>query len=264
MLPKTARRFIAGEQLKAALQRTRLLNKRHVNVCISHLGEQLQSKKQVQSVVKEYEGFIAKIKTQHLGADPDVKLTNLGLCLSKSLCKRNLFRLSEAAKKAECRLWIDAEEYEYWHDTMDIFGATRKRFPHVCLTVQAYLKSSPVRDLLNAGAVLRLVKGCYKEKKSIIFTRKTEVRNSFRNLMKKLFTSHIPFAIGTHDQGLLAHARSLHKKYPSSFEFQFLMGLGYSLERSLCKENYAVAEYVPYGKDWQSYYHRRLDYLNSL
>jgi len=265
MFPKKAHQFIAGPHLRDALARTELLNKRHVSVCISHLGEQLQSRQRVQQAVKEYKELIRRIKQKDVAACPDVKLTNLGLCFSKTLCRKNLHSLLTEAKKKDLYIWIDAEEVKFWPDTMDVFLAARKRFPNACLTVQAYLKRAlkDVPKLLKVGAQLRLVKGCYPEDPRHIYKSRQDVQRSFRNIMSKLFSSKLPFALGTHDQALLNHACRMQRKYQRDMEFQFLMGLGYSLERSFHKQGYRVAEYVPYGTDWEKYYHRRLEYQQT-
>ena len=264
-MPKAAYRFITGPKLNDALSRIRLLNKQNIRGMIDFLGEGLESKQQVKQAVKEYERIADKVKVNKLNAAFDVKLTNLGLCIDKQFCYNNLKEVIAYAKKANEEVWIDAEQYQYWNNTLAIFLKVRKKYPNASITIQARLKhaEATIRKVLKTNTKIRLVKGAYKEDPKVAFNDEQKIRKRFSQCMNYLFKNADTFAIATHDLPIIKDAIKLQKKYQKKVEFQFLMGLGTKVKKELSKKGFSVAEYIPYGTHWQSYYQRRLEYLKT-
>ncbi len=261
-IPKAVLHFIAGGDFSAVLARVKLLNKQGIKALIDLLGEELHDREEVEKVVQEYKKLISEIKKKKLNAAIDLKLTNIGLCISKDYCLHNLIEILSYAKLANVQVWIDAEQHKYRVPTTQLYLRIHKKFENVFLTVQAYTKDSYdyLEKLIQQGAKIRLVKGAYKEK--FVFKSKETVRKQFSKLMRHLFVTSDHFAIATHDEILLSEALKLQELYHKQIEFQLLMGLSEKFMAQL-KRFDNVAEYVPYGTDWKGYYERRLAYLKQ-
>jgi proline dehydrogenase len=85
-----------------------------------------------------------------------------------------------------------------------------------------------------------------------------------KGLATRLSATGIPFSIGTHDPGFLNWARTELADDKSSLEFGFLKGMSDETKISLVSDGWAVAEYVPFGRDANGYISRRLRYLRML
>jgi proline dehydrogenase len=115
---------------------------------------------------------------------------------------------------------------------------------------------------MNAlGARVRLVKGAYKEPKSVAHQHKADVDAAYERMMKSLLTrGHSP-AIATHDPAMIDATRRWARDQgvaPDAFEFQMLYGIRRDLQTMLVNEGYRVRVYVPFGRQWFPYFMRRL------
>jgi len=265
-ISKGALRFIAGETLLSAIKRIKVANKRHMRGIIDYLGEELHTKKEVKIAISRYIKTMDEIAKRNLKAEIDVKLTNLGLVISKDYCKKNLIKILKHAKKHNYEIWIDAEQFKYWDDTLDIYLSVLKSYPNTFITLQSYLINSDkyIKRILSKRGKVRLVKGTYFEDKSVALQKRTQIRKQYVKLMNTLFTKSNNFGIATHDELIINKALKLQDKYNRDIEFQFLMGLAYNIKIKLAKQGYKVGEYIPYGKKWKKYYKRRLMYLKEI
>ncbi len=134
--------------------------------------------------------------------------------------------------------------------------------------IQAYLYRSQadVAHLVDLGAAVRLVKGAYDEPPEVAFPRKADTDANYVRLMEILFgdaaqSRGVFPAIATHDSRLIAWAKDYTGRKGIArdrFEFQMLYGIRSALQRQLAAEGYHVRAYVPYGREWYSYFMRRL------
>jgi len=115
---------------------------------------------------------------------------------------------------------------------------------------------------INAlGARIRLVKGAYREPKSVAYQKKSDVDAAYARMMKVLITEGNYPAIATHDPAMIDLARrfaSEHGVASDRFEFQMLYGIRRDLQMLLVGSGYRVRIYVPFGRDWFPYFMRRL------
>ena len=159
-------------------------------------------------------------------------------------------------------LWVDMENSPYTEKTIELYKYVLSKYPNTGIAIQAYLRRSEtdLRDLLAAGAKVRLVKGAYNESPEIAFKNKREVSENYAKLMKMLFEQSEKnlFAIATHDGRLVEQGKELSKKNNSHFEFEMLMGVRDKLKADLVLQKYQVREYIPYGPEWFAYSMRRL------
>jgi proline dehydrogenase len=115
--------------------------------------------------------------------------------------------------------------------------------------------------MLALGARIRLVKGAYKEPKSIAYQKKSDVNAAYARLLKLLLTEGNYPAVATHDPAMLDLARQFSSEYripPDRFEFQMLYGIRRDLQAALLKGGYRVRVYIPFGRQWFPYFMRRL------
>jgi proline dehydrogenase len=164
-------------------------------------------------------------------------------------------------------MWIDIESFQFVEDTIAIYLELLKDYKHIGVAIQSYLKrsSSDLLHLLEQGGVVRLVKGAYREDKSIAFQSMGKINSNFSKLMEILFEynekNNNIFAIATHDPRLIEEAIVLSQKYNidnKKFEFQLLMGIHNKKKEDLVKRGYRVSEYIPYGNQWFPYSMRRI------
>jgi proline dehydrogenase len=131
------------------------------------------------------------------------------------------------------------------------------------IVIQAYLRRSQadIEQLISDGIRVRLCKGAYMEPAEVAFPEKTDVDANFIRLSEILLKSPIYHGLATHDEAMIAAAKSFAKSNgiePSRFEFQMLYGVRRDLQRALVREGYKVRVYVPFGREWYPYFMRRL------
>ena len=192
-----------------------------------------------------------------------IKLTALGLDISQPLCEENVHRLLEHAHKYSVFVRIDMEASAYTERTLDIVLRMHKQFEHVGTVIQSclYRSKKDVEQLIAQGVRVRLVKGAYKEPKTIAMQEKSDVDLSFVQLMMLLLSRGNYPGIATQDEAIInatcKYARD-HGISKEAFEFQMLYGIRRDLQEKLVAQGYNMRIYVPYGSQWYPYLMRRM------
>lgn len=256
-------RFVAGEALDDAIEATRALNQRRMSVSLDHLGENVSDAKEAASAAQDYIAILDRIKQAGVDANISIKLTALGLDISQELCEQNVCRILEHAQQFPIFVRIDMEGSAYNEQTVDITLRMHKQYEHVGTVIQSCMHSSKkdVEQLIAQGVRVRLVKGAYKEPKTVAFQQKSEVDHNFVRLMTMLIQRGNYPAIATHDEAIInatcKFARD-HGISKSAFEFQMLYGIRRDLQEKLVGQGYNMRIYVPYGSQWYPYLVRRM------
>jgi proline dehydrogenase len=256
-------RFVAGEALDDAIEATRALNQRSMSVSLDHLGENVSDAKEAASAAQDYIAILDRIKQAGVDANISIKLTALGLDISQELCEQNVCRILEHAQQFPIFVRIDMEGSAYTEQTVDITLRMHKQYEHVGTVIQSCMYSSKkdVEQLIAQGVRVRLVKGAYKEPKTVAFQQKSEVDHNFVRLMTMLIQRGNYPAIATHDEAIInatcKFARD-HGISKSVFEFQMLYGIRRDLQEKLVGQGYNMRIYVPYGSQWYPYLVRRM------
>jgi len=258
-----SRRFVAGEALDQAIEATRTLNQRGMHVSLDHLGENVSDAKEATSAAQDYINILDRIKQTGVDANISIKLTALGLDISQELCEQNVCRILEYAQQFPIFVRIDMEGSAYTERTVDITLRMHKRYEHVGTVIQScmYRSKKDIEQLIAQGVRVRLVKGAYREPKTVAFQQKSEVDHNFVRLMTMLLLHGNYPAIATQDEAIInatckfARDNGISK---SVFEFQMLYGIRRDLQEKLVKQGYNVRVYVPYGSQWYPYLMRRL------
>ena len=258
-----SRRFVAGEELDEAIEATRVLNGRGLHVSLDHLGENVSDEREACATARGYMEILDRIKATGIDANISIKLTALGLDIAQDLCVKNLTQILEHARQFPIFVRVDMEGSAYTERTVDLTLRLHERFEHVGTVIQSclYRSKRDIEQLIAQGVRVRLVKGAYKEPKSLAFQLKSEVDHNYVRLMTMLLQRGNYPALATHDEAIInAACRYAHENGISqeAFEFQMLYGIRRDLQERLVQKGYNVRIYVPYGSQWYPYLMRRM------
>ncbi|MBI1911789.1 MAG: proline dehydrogenase family protein [Deltaproteobacteria bacterium] len=257
-----AKRYIAGIEIKNAIEAARRLNSLGILATIDNLGENVSDIHKAKLSVREYHRLLEEIDKAKVKSTVSLKLTHLGLDISEDLARANAESILRKAMQYGNSVCLDMEGSGYTKRTIDICLSLRKDYPNVSIAIQSYLKRSAADiTLLNKNSIsVRLVKGAYKEPPEIAFADKKDVDANYEALMKELLLHGNRPAIATHDERLIneairfANDNAIGKE---SFEFQMLLGIKRGLQKRLADESFKMRVYVPYGAEWLPYTLRR-------
>jgi len=259
-----ARRFIAGETIDEAIAASRNIQAQNLLLTLDYLGESVATLAEADAATREYLRMIDVIVASGIERNVSLKLTQLGLDVDKATCVDNLRRILDPARRHGFFVRIDMENSPYTSVTLDIFETLwQQDYRNVGVVLQSclYRTEEDVRRMIALGARIRLVKGAYKEPKSVAYQDKAEVDAAYVREMKLLLDGGNYPAIATHDPAIIdttlayATAQGVAK---DRFEFQMLYGIRRDLQASLTSRGYRMRVYVPFGRQWFPYFMRRL------
>ncbi|MFD2639799.1 proline dehydrogenase family protein [Piscibacillus salipiscarius] len=258
-----ASRFVAGETIEEAAEAIRELNKKGMTVTLDHLGEFVNDENEARERTEQCVRAIETIASQNLDSQLSLKMTSMGLDISKELVMNNMRKILEAGKKHGVFVTIDMEDYERCQLTLDIFEELKQEYDGLGTVLQAYLYRTvdDIKHLDQYNPNLRLVKGAYKESPKVAYPDKKDVDENFKKIIKLHLTNGNYTAVATHDDAMIDFTKEFVNEQGISndqFEFQMLYGIRQELQEKLVKEGYTMRVYVPYGNDWFGYNMRRL------
>jgi proline dehydrogenase len=259
-----ARRFIAGESEQEAIAAARALQARGMLLTLDYLGESVKTSEAAAAATREYIRLIDVLVAAGVERNISLKLTQLGVDVDRATCIDNLRRILDPAGRNGFFVRIDMENSKYTQVTFDVFETLwQLEYRQVGVAIQSYLHRSEqdVRRMNALGARVRLIKGAYKEPKTVAYQHKTEVDAAFGRLTRLLLDEGTYPAIATHDERLLEMTRAHAAERgiaAEQFEFQMLYGIRRDLQSSLVAAGYRMRIYVPFGKQWFPYFMRRL------
>ncbi len=259
-----ASRFIAGLTFEEALVRVGELNARGIGVTLDHLGEGVRVAAEAAVYRDEYIRLVEDIRVANLQATISLKPTQMGLKLDAERCYANIRGIVAASSSQDNFVTLDMEDTTCTDATIGLVGRLRAEgLSNVGTVIQAYLYRSEedVKQLTREGVELRLVKGAYKEPRTLAYPKLADVDANFLRLIKLRLDSGVYTAIATHDERIVDWTKRYAKDggIPlGSFEFQMLYGVRTQLQQRLADEGYTVRCYVPYGRMWYPYFVRRL------
>jgi proline dehydrogenase len=262
LLTYFAKRYIAGDERHSAVEAARELNTHGIKATIDILGENVTDEIEACATVHEYSSLLDEINLAGLDATISLKLTHLGLDVSKKLARDNVEAIVKKAGESSNFVRFDMECATYTQRTIDIFLDVFERHKNTGIAIQSSLLRSveDVNLLIEKGASVRLCKGAYKEPRDVALPRKKDVDRNFEVLMEKLLLRGNRVAIATHDEKLIDSARKFVEENGiarDAFEFQMLLGIKRTLQKELADEGYVMRVYVPYGPNWLPYILRR-------
>jgi proline dehydrogenase len=257
-------RFVPGETVEDAIVAARALEAHGLTETFDYLGESVTTFAEAVAATSDYLDVVRAVAASGVARNISLKLTQLGLDVDRATAVDHLRKILEPAEPAGFFVRIDMEGSRYTAVTLDIFETLWEqgyRQIGVVLQSDLYRSEEDLRRVNALGARIRLVKGAYREPKSVAYQKKTDVDAAYARMMKVLITDgHYP-AIATHDPDMIDLARrwaSEHGVTPDRFEFQMLYGIRRDLQVMLVESGYRVRVYVPFGRDWFPYFMRRL------
>jgi len=262
-----ARRFVAGETLAEALTASEELGRQGRNVSLNHLGENVSTEAAAREVCASYIEMIEAMHARKIAGNISIKLTQLGLDLSKDLCAALALAIAKRAAELGRTIEMDMEGSGYTDATLDIFESVQRECGNSGLAVQAYLYRTE-KDLQRLAPLkpkVRLVKGAYREPKNIALQGKPAVDANYKRLTTMLLEgatqgTYFP-AIASHDPMMVAHAQAeaTRLKLPKDkYELQMIYGIRRDLQQQVRAAGNILQVYVPFGTDWCPYFMRRL------
>jgi proline dehydrogenase len=259
-----ARRFVAGETVQEAIEVGRALQASGFLLTLDQLGERVSTLDEADAASRAYVRTAAEVVASGIERNISVKLSQLGLHLDRAVCTDNLRRILMSAAPQGFFVRVDMEESSTVDTTLDIVATLREqgyRELGVVLQSALFRSEQDLARMLELGVRVRLVKGAYREPKSVAYQKKRDVDAAYERMMRRLLAEGNYPALATHDPLLIERAR----QFASSrgigldrFEFQMLYGVRRDLQTSLLSEGCRVRIYLPFGREWFPYYMRRL------
>lgn len=261
-------RFMPGETMDAALGAAASLAGERLGTILTHLGENVADAGEARAVADHYVTLVERVRESGVDTEVSVKLTQLGLDLSRDLAVENLQRIIDAARTLPGRLWIDMESSPYVERTLEVYRAMLPRHPRLGVAIQAYLHRSAadIEVLADLGAAVRVVKGAYNETAAVALLRKPDVDENFFRLSARMLSSAARgkgawLAAGTHDPVLIARLAA-HAEASGiardAYEFAMLYGIQRAEQSRLATAGNRCRVLVSYGSFWFPWYMRRL------
>ncbi|WP_096438457.1 proline dehydrogenase family protein [Alteribacter populi] len=256
-----AKQVIAGESIREAMETAAKLNEDGLVCTVDHLGEFVFNREEAIDSADYCINTLKAISETGVNCNLSLKLTQLGLDVDPSLCRDNMVRILETAKKYGNFVRIDMEDYTHLQPTLDLLDDLRKQYDNVGTAIQGYLfrAEKDIRHL--EGVNLRLIKGAYKESPQVAHQRQEDVDKNYLNIIKVHLLNGSYAAVATHDHNIIAEIKEFAKENNiprDQFEFQMLYGFRSELQKQIASEGYKMRVYIPFGEDWYGYFMRRL------
>jgi proline dehydrogenase len=264
LLRGLTQRYVAGEELADGIVVAETLNTQGLLVSLDHLGESVSNPAAARRAVTSYLDALEAIAAEQVEGNISLKLTQLGLDLSREMCVSHLRTILERARELDTFVRIDMESSAYTQRTLDVHRELwQEGFRNVGIVLQAYLyrTAEDVERAIEMGVQVRLCKGAYLEPSRVAFADKAAVDENYARLMERLLLGGHHAAIATHDERLVNRALELAQANhisPDLFDFEMLFGVRRDLQLRLVSAGYRVRVYLPYGEEWYPYLVRRL------
>ena len=185
-------RYIAGDDLAAALRTIRRLNDRGLMATVDVLGEFIHRLGEADETAAEYGRVLEAVLAGKLDSNISVKLSGLGLLLDPEHCYRLVVDLCRLAARHKSFVRIDMEDSGCTTDTLNLYRRLRSEgHDNVGIVLQAYLRRSlaDIEALLPLSPNVRVCKGIYVEPEAIAFKDPDEIRDNYRRMVERLLVA---------------------------------------------------------------------------
>ena len=207
-----AKRFVAGETIRSALEAVRTLNGHGLRATLDFLGEDVTKREDAMQTRNVYLDLLGEIERKGAGTNVSVKLTALGLLIDEELAVENLTTIVErAAGLPDPFVRIDMEGSVLTDATLRVFERVHAQHRNVGPVLQAYLRRTPadVERAIALQARVRLCKGAYNEPARIAYKDMPAIRREFLRMAEALLVRGNYPGIATHD-AIIRHSRGAH------------------------------------------------------
>ncbi len=262
------RRFVAGQDVPAALRVAHGLTGQGLKVSLDYLGENTTDKAQAdatrEACIKLLDRLSVSRLTKH--CEVSLKLSALGQALpgdGNRIALDHAWKICAAAAQYGTTITLDMEDHTTTDQTLEVLRELRGDFPWVGAVLQAYLHRTEgdCRDLAYEGSRVRLCKGAYHEPGTVAFQNPHDVDLAYVRCLKVLMAGAGYPMVASHDPRLIEIAGVLAARAgraPGTYEYQMLYGVRPNEQKRLANAGEKVRVYVPYGDEWYGYLMRRL------
>jgi proline dehydrogenase len=248
-----AGRWIAGTRLRDAIAKAEELNARRESAIINYLGGDLTDRWDVAETVSSYQRLVREIAHTGVDASISVRMTQLGLRISRGLARRNYESIANLARRHGIFTWLEMEASDTVDATLSVYERQLKRKGSVGVCLQACMRRTEqdVRRLAEKGAVIMLVKGVCRGGGRLAFTKSKDINANYIRLMNYLFRNAGEFAIATHDREIVRQAMDLNRSYRRKVTYGMFGGVRDRYAEELAGVGNRVSIYVPFGRKWK-------------
>lgn len=264
LLRGLTQRYVAGEELADGIVVAQTLNTQGLMVSLDYLGESVTNAEEALTAANAYLEALEAIAREQVDANISLKLTQLGLDVSRDLAVGHLRHILERARELNTFVRLDMEASAYTQRILDVHALLwAEGFRNVGVVLQSYLyrTAADVEHAIEMGTRVRLCKGAYLEPRRVAYPNKEDVDAHYAQLLERLLLAGNYPAIATHDERLIRRAIEIATREgigSDRFEFQMLFGVRRDLQLRLVHQGYRVRIYLPYGREWYPYLVRRL------
>ncbi|MBT7754563.1 MAG: hypothetical protein HN733_08930 [Gammaproteobacteria bacterium] len=255
-----AKRFIAGDNFRAAKPQIDNLLTRKFEVILNYIGEFNHTKSEVKKAQNEYLEFIRQYQNHNVSLS--IKLSQFGLLDSESKCIEMIEPIINNAYQSKKNIRFDSEDSSTTDKILKVCYSLNEKYPDTLgYTLQSNLFRSKddLLELRKHNISIRLVKGAYKESSANAYKEKNRIRDNFLYLADMIKNNmHSNNAIATHDESLLNELKTSH------FKYELLYGVRRDIQNNLIYDKQKVGIYCPYGSNWFPYTIRRLKEFKNI
>jgi proline dehydrogenase len=260
---KLVSRFVAGTTLEEAIEVTKQLNARRIDVTLDLLGETVEHLSESAAATDGYIEAVQAIARECPGATVSVKLSQLGIGIDPAVCAGHLKNLLEAADKVGVLVEVDMEHSSVGPATLEAFREVLPQYPDTRIAMQSAMRRTPtdLASFTDTKPRIRLVKGAFLETEDKALLDHAEITAQYLYLTDWALQNLPDPAFGTHDNRCIDRAKKSAVQFGvdrKNFEFQMLYGIRRDLQQQLAEEGYRIRIYVPYGTQWYPYLMRRM------
>src|SRR5947209_16911395 len=121
LLRGLTQRYVAGEELADGIVVAQTLNTQRLLVSLDHLGESVTNPAESRGAAAAYVEALEAIAREQVEANISLKLTQLGLDVSRELAVAHLRKILERARELDIFVRIDMESSAYTERTLAVY-----------------------------------------------------------------------------------------------------------------------------------------------
>ena len=270
-----ARQYTGGHDAEDAARLARRLHEANgLRASLFHLGEYVADGAAVEAEVAAK--CVAAEALGRAGLDVHVSVdpTQIGLLQGRSVFLHHLDRIGETIARASRglpgrhALMLDMEDASVTDATLEAHARLRAAGRPAAVTLQAYRHrtATDLAALIEAGAMVRLVKGAFPAGPDLALQRAADIAQAYLAHASTLLSPRsrergVYPVFATHDhrlhEAIIAEA-GRQGWAPDEWEFEMLLGARDDVARDLARRGHRVRLYVPFGSDWWPYAMRRI------
>lgn len=254
-----ARKYIAGDVVENALILARKFNGYGLTTNIGMLGHNF-STLQAESTKDEYLKILEQIETEKLNCTVTVQPSQLGTNNNDlQYAEWRILQLARKSKDIQSLVFLGSEDSESMSKVMGIYNGLAGVFP-IGVTLEAGYKRSLDDLLIYVPNNIRICGHIFRNR---FCYDKDETIKNFKRLVRTSINIGSTISISTHNLEVIKELEQwmIRFEVPKN-QYEFEIPYGTIKDDSvfmLAKKGHNVRIFIPYGRDWYSYYRKILE-----